>query len=251
VRLGPVPTEAASIWLEGATRTLAALRRAPVVDVPPDVMETFTELVDLWTESLAETGDFVWDGEFDRQRILRVAAHWAAVASAPPAEARPFFDALLDCVATVLADVDVDSGASETLLAVVPDFDDRLPPTTPVPVRRRVLIVDDTEDIRFLVRLGLDHHPELEVCGEAVDGLHAIEQAAALRPDAVLLDLAMPRMTGLDALPRLRELVPAARIVIFSADLQAERAVLDAGADAFVAKGSDPELVARTLLGGA
>lgn len=260
VRLGPLPMAAAAIWLHEAEHTLAALERANAIDIPPDVMAAFGELIASWKGSLGAAPHFAWTGTVDRRQILRVAAHWAAVArasrtdgydlDAPPAEARPFFDALVGCLAEIASEADLEPGAGATLLSIVPDFDATLPSGGSPPVRRRVLVVDDTEDIRFLIRLGLQHHPELEICGEAVDGADAIEQAADLRPDAVLLDLAMPRMTGTEALPRLREIVPTARIVVFSADLTEHQNALDAGADAFVVKGSAPALVAQALLGG-
>ena len=260
VQLGPVPMAAAAIWLNEADRTLAALQRAAAIDIPPDVMAEFADLVASWRGSLGEAPAFVWTGTVDRRRILRIAAHWAAVArssrtdghdlNAPPAEARPFFDALVACIAEVVSEADLDAGAGATLLSIVPDFEATLPSVEPAPSRRRVLVVDDTEDIRFLIRVALARHAELEICGEAIDGVDAIEQAAVLRPDAVLLDIAMPRMSGLEALPRLRETVPTAWIVVFSAGLSEQRSALDAGADAFVVKGSDPALVAQALFGG-
>ena len=111
----------------------------------------------------------------------------------------------------------------------------------------RVLIVDDTEDVRLLAGIVLKGEPDFEVCGEAVDGVDAVEKADDLRPDAILLDLAMPRMSGIDALRHLREIVPEASIVVFSGQWQAGEAAVAAGADAFVPKGGDLRDLAAAL----
>lgn len=80
----------------------------------------------------------------------------------------------------------------------------------------RVLVVDDTVDIRFLLRLALEIDGRFEIAGEAGDGWEAIEAAARLRPDVVLLDLAMPVMDGLEALPEIHAKSPQSKIVILS-----------------------------------
>lgn len=103
----------------------------------------------------------------------------------------------------------------------------------------RVLIVDDAEDIRTLLRLKLGRHGGFEVVGEAVDGVEAVDQARALQPHVVLLDMAMPRMDGLQALPLIREVVPDVRVVVLSGFNQRtlEQEALAAGADRYVVKG--------------
>lgn len=112
---------------------------------------------------------------------------------------------------------------------------------------RRVLIVDDAEDLRDLLRFGLERSDHLKVVGEAVDGVEAVEQARALQPDLVFLDVAMPRMDGLQALPLIREAVPHVRVVVlsgFNEGTMAENA-RRAGADHYVVKGGPlQELVA-------
>jgi diguanylate cyclase len=72
--------------------------------------------------------------------------------------------------------------------------------------RCRVLVVDDVEDVRQLARLALDYDGRFEVVGEAASGEEALLLAESLRPDAVVLDLWMPGMGGLEALDRLRRL---------------------------------------------
>lgn len=112
---------------------------------------------------------------------------------------------------------------------------------------RRVLVVDDAEDLRFLLRMTLDRSEGLEVVGEAADGVEAVEQARALRPDVVLLDVAMPRMDGLQALPLIREAVPGVRVIVLSGFNEGTMAdnARAAGADHYVVKGGPlSELVA-------
>jgi DNA-binding NarL/FixJ family response regulator len=85
-----------------------------------------------------------------------------------------------------------------------------------VPEAIRVLVCDDVEDVRLLLRHALEL-AGIQVVGEAGDGAQAIELARRLRPDVVLLDLAMPVMSGAEALPHLRSSVPEARVVVLSA----------------------------------
>lgn len=104
---------------------------------------------------------------------------------------------------------------------------------------RRVLIVDDAEDLRQVLRLFMDRADGVEVVGEAVDGLDGVEQARALQPDVVILDLAMPRMDGLEALPLIRAAAPGVRVVVLSGFNDATMAdnARQAGADHYVVKG--------------
>jgi chemotaxis response regulator CheB len=62
----------------------------------------------------------------------------------------------------------------------------------------------------------LEDDPGLEVCGDAIDGRDAIEKAAKLEPDLVVLDFAMPRLNGLEAASRIRKLLPGVPIVMFT-----------------------------------
>ena len=108
-------------------------------------------------------------------------------------------------------------------------------PSTPV----SVLVVDDVADVRRVVRSVLERHGGFVVTGEAADGHEAVEMAAAIRPDLVLLDLDMPGMSGLEALPVLRTVAPATKIVVLSglpAESMAGRS-RSAGAVGFLEKG--------------
>ncbi|GAB2778556.1 hypothetical protein GCM10027020_35170 [Nocardioides salsibiostraticola] len=104
---------------------------------------------------------------------------------------------------------------------------------------KRVVIIDDTEDLRELLKLALGRGG-FDVVAEAGDGKAGIEVVRDARPDVILIDLAMPVMDGIEALPTLRRLCPAAKIVVlsgFGAQQMSARA-LAAGADGYVQKGA-------------
>jgi DNA-binding NarL/FixJ family response regulator len=81
---------------------------------------------------------------------------------------------------------------------------------------KSILIVDDSETSRKVTRLFLESQTDLEVCGEAVNGLDGIEKAKALKPDLIVLDLAMPQMNGVEAAPLIKREVPQTRIIMFT-----------------------------------
>ena len=81
---------------------------------------------------------------------------------------------------------------------------------------KRVLIADDCQAVRAAVRFLLERQPALEVCGEAVDGMDAIEKARMLNPDLIILDLAMPVMDGAAAARVLKSSKPDVPIVLFT-----------------------------------
>src|SRR5262249_49739957 len=86
------------------------------------------------------------------------------------------------------------------------------PPVPPI----RVLVCDDVEAYRALMRYTLPEDPGIEVVGEAANGEAAIERAGELQPDVVLLDLTMPLLDGIDAIPRVLARAPRARVVALS-----------------------------------
>ena len=110
----------------------------------------------------------------------------------------------------------------------------------------RVLLVDDQPLLRLGFRLVLDAEDDLEVVGEADDGQAALTQAAALRPDVILMDVRMPRMNGIDATAALLAAEPDAKVLILTTfDLDEYAfAALRAGAAGFLLKDARPaELV--------
>ena len=84
------------------------------------------------------------------------------------------------------------------------------------PEPMRVLVVDDTPDLRDLITMALERTGEFEVVAHAENGRQAIDSAAAYEPDLVLLDIAMPVMDGLEALPLVRAACPDAIVVMHS-----------------------------------
>jgi PAS domain S-box-containing protein len=102
----------------------------------------------------------------------------------------------------------------------------------------RILIADDHELVRRGLRALLAARPSWEVCGEAADGREAIEMAAQLKPDIVLLDVSMPRVNGLEAARIIRRESPGSEILIVSQHTPAEMLpnVLKVGARGFVSK---------------
>jgi DNA-binding NarL/FixJ family response regulator len=102
----------------------------------------------------------------------------------------------------------------------------------------RLLIVDDHEIFRRGLRALLEPSSEWQICGEAVDGLDAVEQCKSLKPDIVVLDVSMPRLNGLEAARLIRRENPESKIVIITQhdSPQIRSAALEAGARAFVTK---------------
>jgi DNA-binding NarL/FixJ family response regulator len=81
---------------------------------------------------------------------------------------------------------------------------------------KRILIVEDEVSVRTAVRTFLEHHSHLEVCGEAVNGVEALEKAVALRPDLIVLDLSMPQMNGVEVASLLRARMPLIPVVVYT-----------------------------------
>jgi len=110
----------------------------------------------------------------------------------------------------------------------------------------RILLADDHALVRRGVRLILDNEPDLTVVGEAGDGAEAITMARAERPDLAILDIAMPRLTGLQAARELSRLMPDLRILILTMydNEQYFFEALKAGASGYVLKSvADRDLV--------
>lgn len=104
----------------------------------------------------------------------------------------------------------------------------------------RVLLCDDVEAFRALMRSTLEDDPAIEVVGEAADGVEGVEAAAELQPDVVLLDMSMPRMDGLEAIPRLRRRAPRTSIIGLSSHGAARMRgpAIEVGAHEYLEKGT-------------
>jgi two-component system response regulator NreC len=119
----------------------------------------------------------------------------------------------------------------------------------------RILLADDHAVLRSGLRLLLTNTNEYEVVGEASSGIETLSLAEQLQPDLILLDLSMPALGGLEALPTLRKLVPSTRILILTMhdDPQYLRQALKHGASGYVLKkAADAELLSamRSVLRG-
>jgi DNA-binding NarL/FixJ family response regulator len=102
----------------------------------------------------------------------------------------------------------------------------------------RILIADDHPAVRRSLRFLVQSHMEWDVCGEATDGVDAVEKAKQLKPDVILLDVSMPRMSGIEATPLIRKEVPQSEILIVSQHESPEiaRLAIEAGAQGYVSK---------------
>jgi DNA-binding NarL/FixJ family response regulator len=108
-------------------------------------------------------------------------------------------------------------------------------------VTTRVVIADDLDDLRWLLRNQLELDGDCRVVGEAGNGVQAVEAVTATHPDVVVLDLMMPKMSGLDAAAEVAQVSPLTRIVLYSA--VSEVAVAAAGhleGVEYVRKGATP-----------
>jgi CheY-like chemotaxis protein len=112
-------------------------------------------------------------------------------------------------------------------------------------VAKRILIVDDDEDLRRVIRWFLESRTTCEVCGEAINGPDAIEKARTLNPDLILLDHSMPVTNGIETGTVLKTILPQVPLILFTTqDTRAiESAAISGGIQAVVAKTDIEKLV--------
>lgn len=111
------------------------------------------------------------------------------------------------------------------------------------PARPRVLIVDDSANVRSLLRTRISRTDDYEVVDEARDGAEAIVMATRHQPDLIILDVMMPVLSGIEALPEISKGSPGSKIVIYSASTRdrALQNIHDCGAHAVVNKSAPLE----------
>ena len=109
-----------------------------------------------------------------------------------------------------------------------------------MPDNTRVLLVDDHTILREGIRTLLEVEEDLEVVGEAGDGVEAVEMAAKLKPDVVLMDIGLPKMNGIEATKAILERLPETRVLVLSMHDSEEyvRTIMSAGAAGYVLKRS-------------
>jgi NarL family two-component system response regulator LiaR len=113
----------------------------------------------------------------------------------------------------------------------------------------RILIVDDHAIVREGQRALIDTEPGMEVVGEAADGDQAVKLARALRPDVILLDLAMPRKGGIEAIGEIKEENPKARILVLTSFAEDDKvyAAIKAGALGYLMKDASPQEILAAI----
>jgi DNA-binding NarL/FixJ family response regulator len=113
----------------------------------------------------------------------------------------------------------------------------------------KVLITDDHALFRNGVKSSLSHYSDLEFIGEAENGLKLLEMLQSLHPDVILLDIQMPVMDGIVALPEVRKLLPGAKIIMLTMndDVGMISKLMEIGANSYLTKNSDSETIYEAI----
>jgi len=112
----------------------------------------------------------------------------------------------------------------------------------------KVVVADDLEQIRAVLRRALEKDGRFEVVGQATNGTDAVQMTWSLRPDALVLDLAMRGMDGMEAIPQILEISPSTKIIVLSGFVEMAPDVLRAGAHGFFEKTAPPQELAATIV---
>jgi NarL family two-component system response regulator LiaR len=115
--------------------------------------------------------------------------------------------------------------------------------------RIRILIADDHAIVREGLRALIETKPDLELVGEAGDGAEAVLKARSLRPDVILMDLAMPRMDGIQAIRKIKQEDPQAHILVLTSFAEDEKVfpAIKAGALGYLLKDSSPQELIQAI----
>jgi NarL family two-component system response regulator LiaR len=113
----------------------------------------------------------------------------------------------------------------------------------------RILVVDDHAVVREGLRALIDVQPDMQLAGEAADGVEAVDRAHALRPDVILLDLVMPRKGGLEAIIEIKEKDPDARILVLTSFAEDDKVfpAIKAGAMGYLLKDSSARELVQAI----
>ena len=112
-----------------------------------------------------------------------------------------------------------------------------------------VLIVDDHAVVRQGLRFFLDLHDDVEVVGEAKNGLEAVAEASTFLPDVVLMDLVMPEMDGIEATRQIRALSPSTQVIVLTSFGEEEKvfSAIKAGALSYLLKNVSPDDLVKAV----
>lgn len=113
----------------------------------------------------------------------------------------------------------------------------------------RILITDDHAVVREGLRTLIGTEPGMEVIGEAADGVEAVRKACDLKPDVILMDMAMPRMGGLEAIHKIKEQCPDAKILVLTSfsDDETVFPAIKAGAIGYLLKNTSPDRLLKAI----